>query len=256
MDAAIGAAIIGGGAVIVAAILPLLRKHNGKKVETKDLPVPSNATVEGEGVAVAVAVGGSGNVINVHAKSTDKPARLEIVDVEILDPENGFPFADIKVRNVGDEPVYIKKILLEITHCFIPREYRSIHHSMQPITWEYDLLLSGGCELIEKSVSQVVKPKDTDRFAIRIAQKVSPPDLPILVRFNLSLLYDGEKDSKYEPALIALVPSTLEVYGSYTSECDEGLRIWNIEEINKFSTLPGKVSEAAREQFDAVSDAQ
>lgn len=253
MNAAIWAAIIGGGAAVMAASLPLLRKRNDKKKEPNESLAPSSATVGGDGAAVVV--GGSRNTVNVHAKSSDKLARLEIVDVEIDEPEEGFPFADIKVRNVGDEPAYATKVCLHITHCFVPREFRRINFSMQSVTWEYDLLLDGSCGVIERSISQIVEPKGADRFTIRLAQEVSPPDLPMLVRFDVSLLYDDGKESRYRETLIALVPNLLDVHGLYVADCDEELRIWNIQEIRKFSALPGKVSEWARGQFEEVSDA-
>lgn len=250
MDTEIIVAIIGGLATVVAAIIGISRLKNKKSDTTSTGTLTKSAALSIEGSAVAIS--GDFNRVSFNPLLEKKHSDVRIVDISFDESTGEFPKLDIKIRNTGDEPAFLKKVIFEVSHVFVPIEFRSISFHHQAVSWEYDLQFTGQPGLIECPISQVVQPDGTDRFVFKLGQDCGPVDLPIIVRFSIQIIYNEDNNSVTSDYYICTVPRAVEVYGSYIATASEKEMWWNIEQIAKFSNLSGILSQGAQSQIQHV----
>lgn len=100
-----------------------------------------------------------------------------------------FPLIDIKVRNVSDLPVVLKGLHYEVLS-MSPKE-NDFSPSALPVSWEYNLPLDRGSRGTLK-MSQVVRPKDADRFVVIVGHDIF--NLAYLnCELDLQILYNEDQ---------------------------------------------------------------
>jgi hypothetical protein len=252
MDTAIIAALIGGFATVVAAIVGVLRLK-GKKSDKTSTDNRLSQKVHSK-TAPSVAISGDANIVNIESTAAAKQSDIRLVDIAIDESTDEFPKLDIKIRNTGDEPAFLKKACFEVTHVFVPIEFREISYQMQPVTWEYDVHFTEETGSIESAISQIVQPKGSDRFVFKLGQECGPPGLAIIVRFRVRIVYDEDDKLVDSDYFICTIPRAVEIVGSYIATTDEEKLRWNIEQIVNFSKLTGTQSKGAQRQFEHIRD--
>lgn len=81
------------------------------------------------------------------------------------------PILDIKLRNIGDEVAFLKKINFYIHDFYEMVNPQKIHFRRIESSYTYDILLSGA-EKKQYPISQSIAPNGVDRFKIKIANKL------------------------------------------------------------------------------------
>jgi phosphate/sulfate permease len=151
---------------------------------------------------------------NKENVAIDEANGLKVVDVAVIDEfeevvafrkswfkendeqieEKGyFPIIDIKVRNVSSSPIFLKELIFNVM--MLKAEPNDFHPLAQPVSWEYNVLfkVSETAQVKKIKLSQVVKPKDVDRFVILIGRDGFNLNY-VLYKVELILQYN-EKDS-------------------------------------------------------------
>ena len=245
-------ALIGATATVIAALIAVLNGAFHIKSESKGdeaSPFVQATTQSGN----AIAIHGTQNTVTLPNPSK-VGSNVKLVDVIFDENEEQFPTIDIKVRNTGDEPSFIKKVVFSVSEVFVPKEYRNISFKKQNVTWKYDVVFDGNPGSFEKNVSQVVPPHGTDRFTFKLAQDISPPEMSILARFRLKIVYDESDKEVVSENLIVSIPRAIKVSSSFCPSINEDIRLWNIKKIEEFSELSGKRSLWAQEQFEQIEE--
>jgi hypothetical protein len=117
---------------------------------------------------------------------------LRTVDISADDNESPTTL-DIKVRNTGAEPCFVKSVEIDVLQVGVL--YTWYRPNLQQVTAEYDVDLDPREPtpyVIEVPVSQVIAPQSTDRFVLRLAHA---PDFDsfvhnVLVRATVRLVYN------------------------------------------------------------------
>ncbi|CAM5308225.1 hypothetical protein LSPH24S_01664 [Lysinibacillus sphaericus] len=169
----------------------------------------------------------------INNNFTQKKAEIKIIDIEINEDDE-YPILDIKVRNIGDEVAFLKKINFNIHDYYEMVNPIEINYQRIESSYTYDVLLSG-VENKKYSISQSIEPNGVDRFKIKIASELGEdPLMPVIYKFNFSIFYN-EDDSRIESSsLILPVPITFEVLGSFSHGFVKENAIKNYEKIKRF----------------------
>lgn len=180
--------------------------------------------------------GSNYGTINNNNYNTKKKAEIKIIDIEIneYDEDSIYPVLDIKIRNIGDEVAFLKKINFYIHDYYEMVNPQEVHYQRIESSHTYDVLLSG-MESKQYSISQSIEPNGVDRFKLKIASKLGEdPLMPVIYKFSFSIVYN-EDDSSIESAkLILPVPIREEVVGCYVSNNIKENAIKNYEKLKKF----------------------
>ena len=92
---------------------------------------------------------------------------LKLVDAQLNNRDSGTYEIDIKLRNVGNQPILIQQIVIQIKDA-LQLEYAGSAASALAVTESYNVLLSP--HNVPRSItipaSQIVKPNDADRFLV------------------------------------------------------------------------------------------
>ncbi|MDQ3818865.1 MAG: hypothetical protein M3362_14490 [Acidobacteriota bacterium] len=143
---------------------------------------------------------------------------LKVVDVSIIEEVNAiqdfrktwlkeeeknirekgvFPLIDIKVRNTGTEPIFLKKIEFDV------KIYEAVQdetcYRAFPVSWEYSVLFDSHKKFdhVELNISQVVKPKGVDRFVIVVGQEMGYGEFEY-VTYDVAMKLHYNEDSFIE----------------------------------------------------------
>ncbi|WP_147425235.1 hypothetical protein [Bailinhaonella thermotolerans] len=155
------------------------------------------------GVAGGLAAAGVGAWAALRARDRSE-SELELVDVGLFrDDEEAWPPSpptlDVKLRNLGGQPAFLKRLDLEIADAASPRNpflpwcgFGGIRGGV-PASETYEALLPPVAEAAGTTVavplSQVIRGGDVDRFQVRLETRASPGR--IFYRLRPRLVYDG-----------------------------------------------------------------
>ncbi|SES63136.1 hypothetical protein SAMN04488587_0188 [Methanococcoides vulcani] len=249
METDIIVAIILTFGTVLAAAIGIYKK---KSTELEMQKTKSSATTAAADISgTVVTLSGSNHRVTI-ANSKKQPSKLELVSVDFDESTDEYAKLDIKIRNVGDEPAYIKSVRFVVSDVFVPIEFREIQYSMQPVTWEYDVMFGSNPGILKCNVSQVVEPNGTDRFTIKMAQNESPPLLFMLARFRLEIVYNENDNHLDSENLICLINPGVQVDGCFIADTDTKKLQWNIEKTKEFKKLTGTRSSAADKLFEEI----
>jgi len=159
--------------------------------------------------------------VAVNQYVREKPSKLtlaeplKVVGVEIIDdadaiisfrkewlPESEgpprkkgvFPILDVKLRNCGNETIFLKRAEIDVIAVRITYDPATYH--VFPVTWEYNVLLNPHEPGTKKSIklSQVLEAGQADRFIIIIGQLSGYGELKYAdYELHLSLFYNNEQ---------------------------------------------------------------
>ncbi len=162
-------------------------------------------------------INGSGNTITINSNNKKK-AEIKIIDLEIIeeDSEDKFPILDIKLRNIGDEVAFLKKVVFNIHDFYEMINPHAINFKRIESSYTYDMLLSG-LETKNYTISQSVEPNKVDRFRLKIANDFGDPIMPAIYKFDIQLVYNEDNLYVNSEKLILPIPSTEECAGYYIS---------------------------------------
>jgi len=129
--------------------------------------------------------------------------KLEIVDIDFLDGANDK--IDIKLRNVSNEVIFIKKVILNINKIYSIKPYNGVilYSAILPSA-NYDFIVpfQEAPYTVEKNISQAIKTNDIDRFTFSILPEEIPPGYHFM-KFNLSFAYNKDELQIHNQELIS-----------------------------------------------------
>ncbi|WP_433749160.1 hypothetical protein [Paenibacillus amylolyticus] len=162
-------------------------------------------------------INGSGNTITINSDNKKK-AEIKIIDLEILeaDDEEKFPILDVKLRNIGDEVAFLKRVVFNIHDFYEMINPHAIYFDRIESSYTYDMLLSG-LETKNYTISQSVGPNGVDRFRLRIANDLGDPIMPTIYKFDIQVVYNEDNLYVNSEKIILPIPSTEEYAGYYIS---------------------------------------
>lgn len=129
------------------------------------------------------------------------------------------PALDVKLRNLGGQPAFVKRVVFETTeavalrHPPVPqaRRWTPITATAIP-TSAYDVELpfpdEDGGFTVAHDISQVVPPVDIDRFLVRLALRRGRKAGAALFRLRVRLIYNAEDQQVVSEPLIFALPNT------------------------------------------------
>lgn len=124
---------------------------------------------------------------------------------DVLKEKGRFPIIDVKLRNTSSEPIFVKLITFDVKQIDAVRNPFS--PLAQPSSWEYNVLLSAADSDNSKTIptSQVLRPKDVDRFII-----VMGTDgfnlRSITYEFSMTLHYNENDSIKVSDLKVSMYP--------------------------------------------------
>ena len=184
------------------------------------------------------------------ANSNPKGQSLRLVDISIDEPRNKFPTLDVKLRNIGDEVIFLKRATFKILKAGELRNPRICNYQLIPVSWNYDVIFRRAEEEISHNISQALDPNSVDRFTFTIGQKGGDPVLPTLYYFQLMLTYNEDDKSISSSPIVLPVPSDISWGGMYTHGFNEGIAKRNLEILEDFSRLDGLLSDSFKKIID------
>jgi len=156
-------------------------------------------------------------------------AKVKIVDLSIRDDQMSTTIFDIKVRNIGDMPAFIKKAEFQVNKIWeIDRNYLL---SPVPVTQTYDAELPNKEIPYKTSInsSQNIDGKDVDRFHIKVGCK----DLSLailLYEVIVRLIYNESNEITECKSVIFILRQPYKHDGAMSFPEDF---MWDINQYNK-----------------------
>ncbi|HMA35007.1 MAG TPA: CHAT domain-containing protein [Chloroflexia bacterium] len=177
-------------------------------------------------------------------QQTREQAPLRLVDISI-DESDERCILDIKLRNVGNEVVFLKRAGFKILKIGRLEEPRHINFSPAPSSAQYDVELGEEREgtTIPHNISQSIRPNDVDRFTFSIVNTTWEMVWPALYYINLLLVYNEDDQVLESRPMVLAIPSKWKPAGSYSSGgYVKSIVRRNLEILQEFSSLEGIMS--------------
>jgi hypothetical protein len=152
---------------------------------------------------------------DAYSDQVNLDGEIKLVDV-LIDDEAEKPTVDIKVRNPSNNVVLVKSASVEVLKRWdISASGRP---SALPISGTYDILLSGA-EKEQRTVpiSQQIKPKEADRFALSIGSTHAPyPYLGLfLYLIEIRLVYNEDNRELVLPPILLHLQTAMGIRGYF-----------------------------------------
>jgi hypothetical protein len=181
--------------------------------------------------------------------STDSDrSSLRLVDISIDEPSNSFPVLDVKLRNIGNEVVFLKKAKFKILKVGKLRNPSIGNYQLIPVSWNYNVMFTEEpAKEVLHNISQALNPNSVDRFTFTIGQRGGDPVLPTLYYFQLALTYNEDDQSVTSRPIILPVPSDISWGGMFAYGFDKETAKRNLEILKEFSRLDGLMSNSFKE---------
>lgn len=177
---------------------------------------------------------------------------LRIVDIIINEPELAFPEIEIKLRNIGNEVVFLKKANFIIHDIGMLENPQIACYDAVPVSWNYNVTFKG-LKKIAHRVSQQIKPNDVDRFTFTISQNEGDPVVPTLYYFTIELIYNEDSKILTTEPLIVPIPNIYQMAGSLVSGYDNGVAENNSNIVRTFNRYKGIKSDVFEEWVNELS---
>ena len=134
------------------------------------------------------------SVVSIDQKGgITEGANLELVELAVDDTKGSYPMIEVKLRNLGQGVVFLKKAQFHVTNVYGLRS--RIQYSRVPISWNYDVLLPDDSPpyVTEIDISQSIKPNDVDRFTFTLGtKKFEYQDIGQIFRLQVKLIYNED----------------------------------------------------------------
>jgi len=173
---------------------------------------------------------------------------LRLVDISIDEPPDKFPLLDIKLRNVGSEVVFLKRVQFNIikTGRFVYPYI--VSYCLEKVSWNYDVQFNAKHENISIAyeISQSISPNAVDRFTFTISQSGGDPVLPTLFYFTVTLIYNEDDRKIISQPIILLIPSSITWAGMNIRGFNKNIAKQNLVILREFSELQGLNSEKVK----------
>lgn len=160
---------------------------------------------------------GNGNKVEVMNPAMPTRSRIKIVDIS-LDEDEDF-IVDIKLRNIGDEVAFLKKVVFDIHDCYSMKNPQITHYQLVEPSCTYDLVLDDRKQQVF-NISQSIGANEADRFQIKIASSIAEARMAAIYFLSLSFIYDEDNKIERSSKFLWAVPSTQEWAGYYMSDLD------------------------------------
>jgi hypothetical protein len=177
-----------------------------------------------------------------------KPSGLRLVNVGIVEPKGEYPRLDIKVLNIGPTPIYVYQAEVKVLRSFAYVEGRKRFRA-QPVTYVYDLDLHQSDDPYNAvlDVSQVIDPKDGDRFQIILGHdEINFYIREVLYQLQVGLACSDSNDLILSDPIVLSIPMPKRVYGQRSVPDPEG-DARNRRSVAEMVALPGKKSGRVQE---------
>jgi hypothetical protein len=179
---------------------PSTKQWQGWSLPSKLTLVGTVATL----ISLALAVGGllpyPWRQGDPQSGALDSQVRLVALDAHVGEE---FAQLDVKLRNTGQSIAFLKAAELRVTKVWVFE--LPFQPYAQPATWNYNvtLPLKGAPYTAPFAVSQSIKPNDTDRFTITLANDDGFGQGTIVYLLELTLTYDeDDKRVTSKPILV------------------------------------------------------
>lgn len=209
----------GLGLTVISAIFAIVRAKKAKGSKG-NLNVIGNKNVIGDG-----------NIIQItNLTEEKKQSNIKIVDISL--EEDGEFIVDIKLRNIGDEVVFIKEISFDILDYYNMLNPQMTHYQLVESSNTYDVILGEKAQQVFK-VSQSIGANEVDRFQVKIASSIAETRMVAIYYLTLSIIYDEDNKVVKSDKYLWAVPSIREYAACYISHTSMEIAKKNYLELRK-----------------------
>jgi hypothetical protein len=222
VNAPVVSAIIGGAATVIAALIGLHKARGMSRAKDGDQSSPLSI---GGNVRDAI-VGSTGvtvdrrNIVNIQEPQPRRHADLQVVDVRTHRDEQFRRTLDVKLRNNGDEVVFVKRADFTVVQRWNIPDPGVFPHAV-PVSATYDADLASGRASV--ALSQAVEPNGVDRFVCLVGASSTDPDqdrYPFLGLFlylvQIELLFNETSERLVLPLTLLELPCPRDFQGLTT----------------------------------------
>jgi len=185
------------------------------RVRFKKQPVAIQAAIIG-GIFVIVATV-LGKVLNIIQLSTSKAA-VKIVDISLIDTIRFPTVLDVKVRNTGNNPAFIKRAEFHVAKVYSLK--RSEYLKFIEVSGSYDVELqcSDTPYVTAIDLSQGIEPKGVDRFRFSFGCKDYSVEKVLVAATKVKLIYNESNDVAESKDVIFVIQPQWQICGSTAME--------------------------------------
>jgi hypothetical protein len=129
-----------------------------------------------------------------RSETLESPPSDDLRLVDVAFAESGeFPILDLKVRNVGHNVAYLKRLELVVRKVW--KLQSNVHPSSVAASWTYDVMLplAPSDRPISVSASQMIAPNGVDRFKIRLGNDGASASVVYVFHISLALVYNEDE---------------------------------------------------------------
>lgn len=162
-------------------------------------------------------------------------AMLEIVAIDIDEHnEDGYPIVDIKLRNLGNNAGFVKRIDINVVDCFKMNNPNLTDYSRVDCSHTYNTLLDIETNPKILRVSQSVPANSVDRFQIVLASNHYEPEIPWIYELSFKILYNSDSSVESDITYIVPVRANIDWAGSFTSGNSKKIAMNNYNNLKRF----------------------
>lgn len=180
---------------------------------------------------------GNGNTVKVMNPAPPKRSTIKIVDIFLVEDEDFI--VDIKLRNIGDEVAFLKKVVFDIHDYYSMENPQITHYQLVESSCTYDLVLDDREQQVF-NISQSIGTNEVDRFRIKIASSIAEAGMAAIYYLSLSFIYDEDDKIESSGKFLWAVPSNQEWAGCYVSDFDFEIAKRNylkLVELNQYKAV-------------------
>lgn len=160
---------------------------------------------------------GNGNTVELMNPVPPKKSIIKIVDISLAEDEDFV--VDIKLRNIGDEVAFLKKVVFDIHDYYSMENPQIVNYQLVESSCTYDLVLDDRKHQAF-NLSQSIGANEAERFQIKIASSIVEAGMAAIYYLSLSFIYDEDDKIEKSRKFLWAVPSTQEWAGCFVSGFD------------------------------------
>lgn len=191
----------------------------------------------------------------LHPIEVRGDSALKLVEMSV-ERDDEFPLLDFKIRNVGDQPAFLKDVTIHVEKVW------EVAPLMAPaaveVSWVYNVSLpvSGAPYQEVVPISQAVPAADVDRFQLRIGNDGAPGLQEYVFLVWTELVYDeDEKTLRSDSLLFTATPASrvMAATGLGGTPWADSLMEHNYRVVEEIKALPARRGPSIESLLDVVT---
>lgn len=164
-----------------------------------------------------------------------KLSNVKIVDLSFYTCEDGVLIADIKLRNIGEQVAFLKKVSFDILDYYNMDNPQIVCYSLVESSNTYDIILDKDKRKVF-NISHKICLNDVDRLFLKLSSSIADINMVTIYYLTVSFIYDEDNKVTKSEKYILPVPSNKKFSARYIADINKKIAKQNYLMLKKMNT--------------------